>query len=67
MAYSQDQVTALRAAIAKGVTRLRMDGEEVQFASLAEMRRQLQQMEAEIAGRPVTGPVISYANTSRGL
>lgn len=67
MSYNLDQVDALRAAIAKGVTRVRMDGEEVQYASLADMRRQLQQMEAEIAGRPVTGPVLSYAYTSRGL
>ncbi|MCA1337363.1 phage head-tail joining protein [Pseudooceanicola marinus] len=67
MSYNLDQVDALRAAIAKGVTRVSMDGEEVQYASLADMRRQLQQMEAEIAGRPVTGPVLSYAHTSRGL
>ncbi|WP_370045490.1 MULTISPECIES: phage head-tail joining protein [Salipiger] len=67
MAYSQDQVDALRAALARGVTRVRMNGEEVQYGSLAEMRRQLREMEAELAGAPVSGPVVSYLKTSRGL
>jgi len=67
MAYSQDQVDALRAALARGVTRLRMNGEEVQYGSLAEMRRQLREMEAEMAGAAVSGPVVSYVKTSRGL
>lgn len=67
MAYSQDQVDALRAALARGVTRVRMNGEEVQYGSLGEMRRQLREMEAELAGAPVAGPVISYVKTSRGL
>ncbi|NVK20637.1 MAG: hypothetical protein HWE30_18250 [Methylocystaceae bacterium] len=67
MAYSQDQVDALRAALARGVTRLRMNGEEVQYGSLAEMRRQLREMEAEMSGAAVSGPVVSYVKTSRGL
>jgi len=67
MAYSQAQVDELRAAIARGAARLRQGDEEVQYASLAEMRRQLREMEAEMQGAPVTGPVVSYAKTSRGL
>jgi len=67
MAYSQAQVDDLRAAIARGATRVRMGDEEVQFASLAEMRRQLREMEAEMLGAPVSGPVVSYAKASRGL
>lgn len=67
MAYSQDQVDALRAALARGVTRVRMNGEEVQYGSLAEMRRQLREMEAERAGAAVSGPAVSYVKTSRGL
>ncbi len=67
MAYSQDQVDALRAALARGATRYKLNGEEVTFASLGEMRRQLREMEAELAGAPVVGPVLSYARTGRGL
>ncbi len=67
MAYTQEQVTALRAALARGVTSLQLNGERVQFASLAEMRRQLREMEAELAGRATVGPVVAYATTSRGL
>ncbi|NVK57318.1 MAG: hypothetical protein HWE26_17075 [Alteromonadaceae bacterium] len=67
MAYSQDQVDALRAALARGATRYKLNGEEVTFASLAEMRRQLRDMETEIAGGSVAGPTLSYPKTSRGL
>ena len=70
MAYTQDQVDALKAALARGVTRLRMNGEEVQYGSLAEMRRQVKAMEAEIAasaGSGSAGPTLSYPTTGRGL
>ena len=37
MSYSQTDLDNLKAAIAKGVTSVRMNGEEVRFRSLAEM------------------------------
>lgn len=39
MAYSQDDLDALQAAMAKGARRLKMGDEEVEFRSLAEMER----------------------------
>lgn len=67
MAYTQDQVDALKAAVARGVTRVRMNGEEVQYPSLGEMRRQIKVMEAEIAGGPSGAMTVSYPTTARGL
>lgn len=67
MAYTQDQIDALKAAVAKGATRLRMNGEEVQFGSLAEMRRQIAVMEAELAGGGAGKMSVSYPKTMRGL
>lgn len=37
MSYSQTDLDTLKAAISKGVTRVRMNGEEVQYRSLGEM------------------------------
>lgn len=67
MAYSQEQVDALKSAVARGVTRLRMNGEEVQYGSLAEMRRQIAVMESELAGSVTPGLSFGYPKTLRGL
>ena len=67
MAYTQTDIDALKAAVAKGATRLRMNGEEVQYGSLAEMRRQIRVMEDELTGATTAGPRASYPLTSRGL
>ncbi|MDF1801718.1 phage head-tail joining protein [Thalassovita sp.] len=67
MAYTQAQVDALKAAVAKGATRLKMNGEEVQFGSLAEMRRQISVMEAELAGGSKGQMSVSFPVTMRGL
>jgi hypothetical protein len=67
MAYSQSDIDALKAAVAKGVTRLRMNGEEVQYGSLAEMRRQIRVMEDELNGVGSNAVKASYPLTSRGL
>lgn len=50
MSYTQDDITRLRAAIAKGASKVRMGDEEVTFRSLAEMRSLLAEMEASVAG-----------------
>jgi hypothetical protein len=49
MSYTAEQRDQLKAAIAKGATRLKMGQEEVQFRSLAEMRGILADIEAELA------------------
>jgi len=66
LAYTQDQIDSLKAAVAKGVTRLKMGDEEVQFASLADMRRQIREMESEVVGA-TANMSISFPKTSRGL
>lgn len=51
MAFTQTDVDALKAAMAKGVRRVRnSNGEEVLYNSFAEMRQALAMMEAEVAG-----------------
>ncbi|WP_273281063.1 phage head-tail joining protein [Pseudooceanicola atlanticus] len=67
MAYTQADIDNLKAAAARGATRMRMNGEEVQFPSLAEMRRQIREMENELAGNSASGLSISYPMTTRGL
>ena len=59
MSYTQAQVDAMRSAIASGATKLRMNGEEVTYRSLAEMRSILATMEADVtpAARPKVGLV----------
>lgn len=39
MAYTQDDLTRLQAAIAKGAKSVQMGGERVEFRTLAEMER----------------------------
>ena len=61
MSYTQTQIDALRTAIATGATKVRMNGEEVQYRSLAEMRSILADMEASVGAvtRPKVG-VVQY-------
>ena len=48
--YTQEQLDALKAAAAKGVTKLRMaNGEEVTFRTFEEMQRQISVMERALA------------------
>ena len=55
MAYTQAEIDALKSAAARGVTRGRIGGEEVQFDTLREMRRQIAAMEAELAAAASNG------------
>lgn len=67
MAFSQTDVDALKAAIAKGVSRVRIDGEEVQYNTFSDMRAALRMMEAELAGTTSATPRVVYPKTTRGL
>lgn len=67
MAYTQDEVDTLKRALARGATRVRLNGEEVQYDSLAALRRQIRVMEAEIAGGSAGQMTVSYPKTGRAL
>lgn len=67
MSYSVQARDALKGAIAKGVRMLKMDGEWVEFRSLAEMKSILSDIEAELAGQVPGAVSISYPKTTRGL
>ncbi|HBM60868.1 MAG TPA: hypothetical protein DD444_16975 [Citreicella sp.] len=67
MAWTQADADAIKAAIAKGVTRVRLNGEEVQYRSLVEMRATLRMIEDEVQGRAAGAFGVSYPRTSRGL
>lgn len=62
--YTPEQAAALRAAIARGVTRVRMNGEEVQYGSLTEMRALLADMERSLLPSPASRA--NYPTYSRG-
>lgn len=67
MAYSQEQIDALRAAIATGVRRVNYNGRDVQYATTDEMLKVLAIMEGEVAqdaGIPLTKR--SFARFSKG-
>lgn len=66
--YSQANIDALRANIARGVKELWRDGERVTFQSLDEMRTLLAEMERELAGTPRRGRAQVLAPTmNRGV
>lgn len=50
MSWTQADIDALKAAMAKGASKVRIGDEEVQFRSLSEMRAQLADMERAVAG-----------------
>lgn len=62
--YTPEQAAALRDAIARGVNRARMGNEEVQYASLTEMRALLADMERSLASSPASRA--HYPSYSRG-
>ena len=67
MAYTQDDANKLRAAIARGAKRLRMNGEEVEYRDLDEMRSVLREIEADLAGADRNAVSVIYPTTGRGL
>lgn len=51
MAYTQADLDALRRSIAKGVRKVRMGEEEVEFRSLSEMERVERRIQGELGQR----------------
>lgn len=64
MAYTQEHLAALQAAISKGVTKLKMGDEEIHYRSLDEMQRIEAKMKAELSGERRRG--IVYPTTKTG-
>lgn len=52
MAYTEEQVETLRAAIARGVTEVKYKDRTVKYGTLAEMRATLAEMLTDTAARP---------------
>lgn len=69
MAYTQQQVTDLKAALASGALRVRFaDGRETTFRSLKEMKEIIADAESEIAAGNGTPPIRrSLARYSSGF
>ena len=67
MTWTADDLAALKKALARGVLRAKQaNGDEVQFASPADMRRTIADIEAELAGGSGALPRRHYPATSRG-
>lgn len=66
MAYTVEDLAALKANIAKGVTSLEVAGEKVQFRSLDEMLKLVAVIEAELDPRIPQRSGFHYPTFSRG-
>lgn len=65
---TQEQIDELKAAYAKGVTEVQMDGERVKFGSRDDMRARIRELEAEVSGRKRTSVLrMMTPRTGRGL
>lgn len=67
MAWTQTDIDTLKAAMARGVKRARINGEEVEYASISEMQTVLAMMEAEVGSTSRASFGVVYPNTERGL
>ena len=67
MPFTQANVDALKAAIARGAKVLQLNGERVEYNTFNEMRAALRMMEEEVAGIAPGGFQVTYPTTSRGL
>ena len=64
MAYTDDDLTRLQSAIAKGARKVRLADEEVEFRSLAEMERIEAKIKRELG--QVSKSRMTYPATSSG-
>jgi hypothetical protein len=69
MAFTQSDADTLRRAIASGARTLKLNGEEVTYGSLAELRAALNMVERELNGSAVEAGNFktTYPRTGRGL
>jgi len=64
MSYTQEQLTALKAAVAKGIKSVTTDGNTVVYASTSEMLQVISVMERQIA---TSRPSYSNPTYSKGI
>ena len=67
MAWSEEELSALRRAYASGTTRVSYDGKSIDYGTAADLLRRIRVIEAEmaaLAGR--RKPRRSYASFSKG-
>ena len=67
MAFTLADADTLRRAIASGARTLKLNGEEVTYGSLAELKAALSMVEGELAGVSRNTIGVTYPRTSRGL
>lgn len=67
MAWTQVDIDALKSAMGRGLKRARINGEEVEYTSMTEMKSVLAMMEAEVAGSSRAAVSVVYPYTTRGL
>lgn len=67
MAFTQTDADTLKRAIASGVRTVKLNGEEVTYGSLAELKAALAMVEGELAGVSRNAITVTYPRTSRGL
>ena len=66
MAYTQDDLSKLQTAIAKGAKSLQMGGERVEFRSLDEMLRLERKLQVQLQPASARKSPIMYPKTSTG-
>ncbi|MCP3916153.1 MAG: hypothetical protein GY711_11405 [bacterium] len=66
MAFTQEQLDALEAAIAEGAQEVRYQDKSVRYNSLAEMRRLRAEMKREL-GQAAKGPRNAVPRHTKGL
>lgn len=65
MAYTQAQLDALQAAVAKGVKTVSYDGQSVTYQSISDMLALIDMIEKELGLKPATKRVVY--STGRGF
>lgn len=63
--YTQEQLTALKAAAARGVRSVSYDGQTVQYSSVDDMLKMIARIERDLGTRK--GPQINTYKTERGF
>lgn len=65
--FTTADLTALKSALSKGVRKVRINGEEVEYRSVDEMLWVKAMIEAELQGVSFSAVRIVYPTTGRGL
>lgn len=67
MAWTQNELDALKAAYARGTLRVTYDGKTIEYGSAVDLKSRIDTIQAELsANSPNKRPVAGYAAFSRG-